>query len=193
VSIHPGVLEREAARVGARPVASLNCDERPPGTEVSLIVIHAISLPPSHFGGDDILRFFTNRLDSSKHPYFAGIKSMRVSAHFMIRRDGDLIQFVSREYRAWHAGRSSWQGRACCNDFSIGIELEGCDDIPFEDAQYDRLDALIRFILSHHPIDAIVGHADVSPGRKTDPGPLFDWDRLNWTEKTGHRRILPHP
>jgi AmpD protein len=183
-------LEREAALSGALPVASPNFDERPPETEVSLIVVHAISLPPSCFGGDAVLRFFTNRLDPDEHPYFAGISRMRVSSHFFIRRDGFLIQFVSCAHRAWHAGRSTWQGRARCNDFSIGIELEGCDELPFENAQYDRLDALTRFILSRYPIDAIAGHADISPGRKTDPGAFFDWERLNWTGKTAFQSPL---
>jgi AmpD protein len=182
-------LEREAFLSGARAIASPNFDERPPQTDVSLIVIHAISLPPSHFGGDDILLFFTNRLDPEKHPYFAEIGALRVSAHYLIRRDGALIQFVACAHRAWHAGPSSWKGRTRCNDFSIGIELEGCDDLPFENAQYDRLDDLIRFIFSRHPIDAIAGHADISPGRKTDPGRFFEWRRLLWTGRTAHRHV----
>ena len=159
-------------------VESPNCDERPPDTAISLLVIHAISLPPERFGSDDILRFFTNRLDPNAHPYFAGIHAVRVSSHFLIRRDGALIQFVSCLQRAWHAGESSWQGRPRCNDFSLGIELEGSDTQPFEAAQYTRLAELTARLCKHYPITAIAGHADIAPGRKTDPGPYFDWESL---------------
>lgn len=159
-------------------ISSPNYDERPEGTPISLIVIHAISLPPAQFGSDDIARLFTNTLDPDAHPYFAGICALRVSAHFLIRRDGEVIQFVSCDQRAWHAGVSAWQGRQRCNDFSIGIELEGCDDLPFEDAQYDRLLDLIRSLCEHYPIAALAGHADIAPDRKTDPGPAFAWQRL---------------
>lgn len=145
---------------------------------VTLIVIHAISLPPGAFGSDDIARLFTNQLDPAGHPYFAQISTLRVSAHFLIRRDGDLIQFVSCDERAWHAGQSIWNGRERCNDFSIGIELEGCDDVPFADVQYAVLISLTARLKALYPIDAMVGHSDVSPGRKTDPGPLFDWSRM---------------
>ncbi len=159
-------------------IVSPNRDPRPPGEVVSLIVIHAISLPPARFGGDGIVRLFTNRLDPAAHPYFAQLIGLRVSAHFLIRRDGELIQLVSCRERAWHAGLSAWKGRQGCNDFSLGIELEGCDELPFEDAQYACLLALVGRLCAGYPIDAVVGHSDISPGRKTDPGPCFDWRRL---------------
>jgi AmpD protein len=146
---------------------------------VSLIVVHAISLPPSRFGSDDIIRLFTNSLDPVAHPYFEQISALRVSAHFLIRRNGELIQFVSCEQRAWHAGFSSWQGRERCNDFSIGIELEGCDELPFEEVQYARLIELSEVLRARYPISALVGHCDIAPGRKSDPGPCFDWRRLS--------------
>ncbi len=161
----------------ARRVDSPNADERP-GGEISLVVIHAISLPPSQFGSDDILRLFTNTLDPDEHPYFAQISSLRVSAHFLIRRDGELIQFVSCNKRAWHAGVSSWSGRERCNDFSLGIELEGCDELPFDDAQYIQLIGLLETLREHYAIRAIVGHSDIAPFRKTDPGPFFEWKRI---------------
>ena len=163
---------------GVRCVASPNFDERPSGEQVSLIVIHAISLPPTQFGSEDIVRLFANTLDPDSHPYFSHIATLRVSAHFLIRRDGELIQFVSCRQRAWHAGFSCWGGRERCNDFSIGIELEGCDELPFEDAQYLRLVALIETLQTQYPISAIVGHSDIASGRKSDPGPCFDWQRL---------------
>ena len=163
---------------GVRRIDSPNFDDRPAGAIVSLIVVHAISLPPSQFGSDDIARLFTNTLDPGAHPYFAAISHLRVSAHFLIRRDGELIQFVSCGQRAWHAGESSWRGRERCNDFSIGIELEGSDHEPFENPQYDRLVELIKLLAETFPVDAVVGHSDISPQRKTDPGPFFDWHRL---------------
>ena len=163
---------------GARRVVSPNFDSRPPATEVCLIVVHAISLPPGEFGGDAIERFFTNRLDPNEHPYFATIADLRVSAHFLIRRDGELLQFVSCAERAWHAGASSWNGRSRCNDFSLGVELEGGDQSPYADAQYQRLVELIAVLRAHYPVAAVVGHADIAPGRKTDPGPYFDWQRI---------------
>ena len=162
----------------AQRIDSPNCDERPAGEALSLLVIHAISLPPSQFGSDNIQRLFTNTLDPAAHPYFSTIDHLRVSAHFLIRRGGDLLQFVSCHKRAWHAGVSSWNGRDRCNDFSIGVELEGCDELPFEDAQYKRLAELIALLRRSFPIQAIAGHSDISPGRKTDPGPCFDWQRL---------------
>lgn len=162
----------------ARRIDSPNFDERPAGEVVSLLVIHAISLPPSQFGSEHIQHLFTNVLDPTAHPYFSTIGHLRVSAHFLIDRSGELLQFVSCHKRAWHAGVSSWNGRERCNDFSIGIELEGCDELPFEDAQYHCLSALIVLLSKHFPIAAMAGHADVSPGRKTDPGPFFDWQRL---------------
>ncbi|MDR1933977.1 MAG: 1,6-anhydro-N-acetylmuramyl-L-alanine amidase AmpD [Candidatus Accumulibacter sp.] len=163
---------------GIRHVPSPNCDERPGGQAVSLIVIHAISLPPSRFGGGDIERLFTNTLDPDAHPSFARLRALRVSAHFLICRDGEIVQFVSCERRAWHAGVSVWQGRQACNDFSIGIEIEGCDEIPFEDLQYERLIGLIGCLRARYPVAALAGHADIAPQRKTDPGPCFAWSRL---------------
>ncbi len=163
----------------ARRVDSPNFDDRPADENVSLVVVHAISLPPSQFGSDDIERLFTNTLEVSRHPYFSQISTLRVSAHFLIRRDGALTQFVSCQKRAWHAGVSSWNGRDRCNDFSIGIELEGCDEQPFTDAQYVRLVGLIGSLCERYPIDSVAGHSDIAPGRKTDPGPCFDWQRLD--------------
>jgi AmpD protein len=158
-------------------VPSPNCDERPAGVAIDLLVIHAISLPPGEFGGVAIEELFLNRLDAGAHPYFEGIAGLRVSAHFLIRRDGGLVQFVPCSKRAWHAGASSWRGRPSCNDFSIGIELEGCDETPYEGAQYDALARLTRSLKTAYGITAIAGHADIAPGRKTDPGPHFDWNR----------------
>ncbi len=157
---------------------SPNHDARPPGTAVSLVVIHAISLPPDRFGGDGVAQLFTNRLDPLAHPYYAGIHHLRVSAHYFIRRDGELVEFVPPALRAWHAGVSSWRGRERCNDFSIGIELEGCDTLPFEPAQYAALATLLVELGGRFPIEGIAGHSDVAPGRKTDPGPYFSWSRL---------------
>lgn len=173
-----GVLRGDGWLSGARRVDSPNQDERPPGVHIDLVVIHAISLPPDQFGGPYVEQLFTNRLDAAAHPYFATIAHLRVSAHFLIRRDGTLLQFVSTRARAWHAGASNWQGRERCNDFSIGIELEGCDTLPFETAQYRRLAAVLRRIGRRHPGVALAGHSDIAPGRKTDPGPHFDWPRL---------------
>ncbi|MBZ0090752.1 MAG: 1,6-anhydro-N-acetylmuramyl-L-alanine amidase AmpD [Sulfuricellaceae bacterium] len=162
---------------GVRFIASPNFDERPPEMPVTLLVIHAISLPPQQYDGDAVIDFFTNKLDPQAHPFFASIRDLRVSAHFFIRRDGEVIQFVSCNLRAWHAGQSQWQGRQRCNDFAIGIELEGSDYAPFENRQYDRLAELTRALQAAYPIADIVGHADIAPGRKTDPGPNFDWSR----------------
>lgn len=159
-------------------VISPNCDERPPGETVRLVVVHAISLPPDHFGGPGVGQLFTNALDPEAHPYYATIAHLRVSAHYFIRRDGDVIQFVDPDQRAWHAGVSRWRGRERCNDFSVGIELEGCDTLPFEAVQYERLAALIRELVGRYPIEAVVGHSDIAPERKTDPGPFFKWERL---------------
>ncbi|MDP1614149.1 MAG: 1,6-anhydro-N-acetylmuramyl-L-alanine amidase AmpD [Sulfuritalea sp.] len=162
----------------ARRIPSPNFDERPQGALIELIVIHAISLPPDEFGSQGIIQLFTNQLDPQEHPYFREIQDLRVSAHFLVRRDGELIQFVPCARRAWHAGVSIWQGRENCNDFSIGIELEGCDRLPFEDAQYRALNRLLTQLRRRYPIDAVVGHSDIAPGRKTDPGPCFDWRRV---------------
>lgn len=163
----------------ARQVRSPNHDARPDGSAITLLVIHGISLPPGKFGGDAILRLFTNRLDVRRDPYFATIASLRVSAHFLIRRDGTLIQFVSCNARAWHAGASTWKGRERCNDFSIGVELEGADEIPYAAAQYTMLARLARVLGRRYPIADIAGHSDIAPGRKTDPGPAFDRARLD--------------
>ena len=160
-------------------VESPNFDPRPEGMPVELLVIHNISLPPDEFGGPGVEQLFTNRLDPDEHPYYAQIEGMKVSSHFFIRRDGSLIQFVSCLDRAWHAGLSQWQGRDRCNDFSIGIELEGCDTQPFEDAQYATLSRLSATLHATYPLRAVVGHSDIAPGRKTDPGPHFDWSRLS--------------
>lgn len=164
--------------ISARRIESPNADDRPAGEAISLVVVHAISLPPAQFGSEDIVRLFTNTLDPEAHPYFSSISALRVSAHFLIRRDGVLIQFVPCQRRAWHAGESSWNGRERCNDFSIGIELEGCDELPFEEKQYQQLVDLIQSLRVCYPIVAVVGHSDIAPGRKTDPGPCFDWTQL---------------
>ena len=162
----------------ARYLASPNCDERPPGEAVTLLVIHNISLPPGEFGGDGVVRLFTNELDYAAHPYYRSLADVRVSAHFLIRRSGELLQFVPCAKRAWHAGESAWCGRSRCNDFSIGIELEGADDVPYAESQYRVLAQLTRVLQSAYPIADIAGHCDVAPARKTDPGPSFDWARF---------------
>jgi len=157
---------------------SPNHDERPAGVEISLVVVHSISLPPGEYGGEHIERLFANRLDPAAHPYFREVHALRVSSHFLVRRGGELVQFVPLERRAWHAGASSWRGRGRCNDFSVGIELEGSDDSPFEDPQYAALAVLLMDLQTKLPLRDIVGHSDIAPGRKTDPGPQFDWPRL---------------
>jgi AmpD protein len=162
----------------AQCCASPNHNARPTGTEVSLAVVHSISLPPGHYRGDAIERLFTNRLDWSAHPYFESIRGLQVSAHFVIRRSGKLLQFVSCDRRAWHAGPSSWRGRPNCNDYSIGIELEGLEGRRFAAAQYAQLAALLRALSRRYAIDAVVGHEHVAPTRKHDPGSGFDWARL---------------
>jgi N-acetyl-anhydromuramoyl-L-alanine amidase len=161
-----------------RVVESPNCDARPAGVEVSLVVLHSISLPPGEYGGDSIERLFTNRLDSAAHPYFAEIRDLKVSSHFLVRRDGEVVQFVPVERRAWHAGASSWRGRSRCNDFSIGIELEGIEEDVFTEAQYRALAGLLKDLRKKFPLRDVAAHSDVAPGRKTDPGPHFDWTRL---------------
>jgi len=162
----------------ARYVASGNCDERPPGEAITLLVIHNISLPPGKFGGDGVERLFTNDLDYAAHPCYRALAGVRVSAHFLIRRTGELLQFVPCTKRAWHAGVSAWRGRSACNDYSIGIELEGADDVPYAEPQYRVLAQLARALRSAYPIADIVGHCDIAPGRKTDPGSSFDWPRF---------------
>ena len=166
----------------ATQVASPNCDARPPGVEAELIVVHGISLPPGDFGGPWVERLFTNSLPLDMHPYFAEIGGLRVSSHLFVARDGSLTQFVKFTDRAWHAGESRYEGRAACNDFSIGVELEGVDTIPYEAAQYDTLAEVVVALCDAYPRlspDRMVGHSDISPGRKTDPGPAFDWERAH--------------
>ena len=160
---------------GVRYIASPNCDERPPGSAIDLLVIHHISLPPGEFGGAGIVEFFTNRLDPQAHPYYASIAEVKVSAHFLVRRDGRVVQFVPVHRRAWHAGVSSWRGRSACNDFSVGVELEGTDAGSFEEAQYQALEKLIARLRKALPLRDIAAHSDVAPGRKTDPGAGFAW------------------
>lgn len=172
-------VEADGIISSACQIASPNCDERPPGCLVELIVIHNISLPPGEFGGDGVIELFTNRLNPAEHPYYREIHHLKVSAHFFIRRSGELIQFVPCDKRAWHAGVSQWQGRERCNDFSIGIELEGDDETPFEEAQYATLNGLLAALKEIYPVMAVTGHSDIAPGRKTDPGPCFDWGRVN--------------
>lgn len=166
-------------RSGARQLASPNYDERPDEEDISLLVIHGISLPPSDFGGPWIDQLFTNQLDPNAHPYFAEIHQLRVSSHLLIRRDGEMVQYVSLHKRAWHAGVSSFEGRERCNDYAIGIELEGTDTLPYEGIQYQQL-ARVTNVLTRQFAninkDRIVGHSDIAPGRKTDPGPAFDWE-----------------
>ena len=165
----------------ARQVPSPNCDDRPDGCEISLIVVHGISLPPGKYGGPEIDRFFTNTLDTRAHPYFAQIADLNVSSHLLVRRDGEVVQYVPFQKRAWHAGESNYQGRVACNDFSIGIELEGLDDEPYTDAQYAVLAAVVKVLIDAYPglsANCLIGHCDIAPQRKTDPGPAFDWDRL---------------
>lgn len=173
-------------------IPSPNCDERPAGA-IELLVIHNISLPPGEFGGDDVLRLFTNTLDPQAHPYYRSIAGIRVSTHFFVRRNGQIVQFVPCSKRAWHAGESCWQGRYRCNDFSIGIELEGSDTVQFTDAQYDALQLLTVAIGSAYPIRSIVGHSEIAPQRKTDPGPCFDWERYLTGLPEGYSvRFLPY-
>jgi AmpD protein len=162
----------------AKFIASPNIDARPNPEDISLIVIHNISLPPNQYGGNGVIELFTNQLNPDEHPYYAEIAHLKVSSHFFIRRDGELIQFASCNDRAWHAGTSNWQGRERCNDFSIGIELEGSDFETFEPMQYETLETLIASIKVRYPIEAIAGHSDIAPGRKTDPGPYFNWSRI---------------
>jgi len=162
----------------ARPCPSPNHGPRPAGAHIDLIVVHSISLPPGQYGGDAIERLFTNTLDWDAHPYFQTIRGLEVSAHFLIRRDGTLIQFVDTEARAWHAGRSHWDGRDNRNDDSIGVELEGLEGERFEPAQYRALAALCRDLARRHPIERIAGHEHIAPGRKNDPGPGFAWVQL---------------
>jgi N-acetyl-anhydromuramoyl-L-alanine amidase len=162
----------------ATPIESPNQGPRPAGTAITLVVLHSISLPPGEYGGDAVMRLFTNRLDPLAHPAFAALRGLQVSAHFFIRRDGAVQQYVSCERRAWHAGVSSWRGRANCNDWSIGIELEGLEGRTFEAAQYEVLARLLRALAQRYPLTEVTGHEHVAPQRKRDPGPGFDWALL---------------
>ena len=168
---------------GVRRIASPNYDARPSHTRINLLVIHNISLPPNQYGGDAINRFFTNTLDHSAHPYYEQLRGVRVSSHFLIRRDGQILQFVPCHKRAWHAGVSVWRGRSRCNDFSIGIELEGSDFEPYTEQQYRALVRMVRRLRRIYPIVDIVGHSDIASGRKTDPGPFFNWDCFSENRK----------
>jgi AmpD protein len=175
VHVATGLLE------GVRQVLSPHLDARPPAVAPDLIVMHGISLPPGEFTGPWIDRLFTGNLPREVHPYFEEIHGMRVSAHLLVRRSGEIVQFVPFQHRAWHAGASEYEGRAACNDFSIGIEMEGEDEVPYEPAQYRAAGAAIRALLAAYPTlasDRIAGHSDIAPGRKTDPGPAFDWVAL---------------
>ncbi|HEX2540884.1 MAG TPA: 1,6-anhydro-N-acetylmuramyl-L-alanine amidase AmpD [Caldimonas sp.] len=175
----------------ARRSPSPNFGPRPPGAVVDLVVVHSISLPPGVFDGSAVERFFANRLDFDEHPDFDAIRGLQVSAHFLLRRHGELLQFVSCDDRAWHAGESSWRGRAGCNDYSIGIELEGLAGGPFEPSQYAALAGLMDDVLARYPIRDVAGHEHVAPGRKDDPGAGFDWSRLR-RSLTGRGLRFPH-
>ena len=177
----------------ARYVPSPNCDERPPGVSADVIIVHSISLPPGEFGSDWISQFFLNELDAGAHPYFATIADLKVSAHVLLRRDGHIVQYVPFHRRAWHAGKSQFEGRQACNDFAIGIELEGVDDVPYRSVQYARLASLVSALCDCYPKltpQRVTGHSDVSPGRKTDPGPAFDWSRFRRLLRTEPRSLL---
>jgi AmpD protein len=170
-----GSLDWEGVLAGAVQIPSPNFDERPADAAPSLLVVHNISLPPGEFGGEAIARLFTNALDFASHPYYATLRDLKVSAHFLIHRDGKLVQFVPCAKRAWHAGPSVWRGYERCNDFSIGVELVGADDQPYTEKQYLCLSELTFALRRRYPVVDIVAHADIAPGRKTDPGPAFDW------------------
>lgn len=178
----------------ARRCPSPNHGQRPVGAKIDLIVIHSISLPPGVYGGPEVEQLFTNRLDWDAHPYFTQIQGLQVSSHFFVRRDGEVVQFVDTDARAWHAGASSWRGRANCNDDSIGIELEGLEGSAFEAEQYESLARLCASLCTRHPIAHVAGHEHIAPGRKQDPGPRFDWPRLQqslgWTDRCFPQRAL---
>jgi AmpD protein len=179
---------------GVRKLDSPNFDARPAGSSLDLIVVHGISLPPGSYGGPWIDRLFTNTLPSEAHPYFASINTMRVSSHLLVRRDGEITQYVRFTDRAWHAGASCYEGREACNDFSIGIELEGVDTQPYEDVQYEMLATVVRALCDAYAglsPDRVVGHSDIAPGRKTDPGPAFDWARAR--RLVANARAEPRP
>lgn len=169
---------RQGWWAGARHRPSPNFGPRPPGEAVTLVVLHSISLPPGQYGGDAVERLFTNRLPCDAHPYYASLRGLKVSAHFFVRRSGRVVQFVSCDQRAWHAGASRWRGRENCNDWSVGVELEGLEGQTFEPAQMLSLARLLRALARRYPVAEAVGHEHVAPGRKGDPGPGFDWLRL---------------
>lgn len=173
-----GPVDASGWVAGVRHLPSPHFDARPEAASIDLLVLHNISLPPGVFGTGDITRLFLGQLDAAAHPFFADIAALRVSAHFVVERDGTIVQFVPTTARAWHAGRSTFEGRAACNDFSLGIELEGADFTPFTDAQYAAVLALIATLRAAHPLRAIRGHSEIAQDRKTDPGPCFDWSRL---------------
>ncbi len=175
----------------AHAVPSPNVDARPLPRDVSLVVVHSISLPPGVYGGAEVEAFFTNRLDLKAHPYYERLHDVRVSAHFFVRRTGAVVQFASCDARAWHAGVSSWAGRARCNDFSIGIELEGLEGTAFERAQYVALATLLTALRDVYPVAAVVGHEHIAPGRKRDPGSAFEWRQL-WSRTRWPRRLFDH-
>jgi AmpD protein len=183
------VVWRDGWWAHARRVRSPNFGPRPAGERVTLAIVHSISLPPGRYGGDAVQRLFTNTLDASAHPYYAQLEALKVSAHFFVRRDGRVLQFVSCDDRAWHAGASRWNGRDDCNDWSIGIELEGLEGLTFERAQYRSLVRLLRALAGRYPLTEVVGHEDVAPGRKKDPGEGFEWRRLD----RGAIRAITHP
>ncbi|OZI17594.1 N-acetylmuramoyl-L-alanine amidase [Bordetella genomosp. 7] len=176
---------------GVRLMPSPNCDARPPGMPVSLLVIHNISLPPGQFGGPHVANLFLNRLDYGAHPWLERLRGLRVSAHFFIDRQGNITQFVSTDARAWHAGVSRLDGRERCNDFSLGIELEGTDTQPYTDAQYATLAKLARLLRTRYPLRAVRGHEHIAPGRKTDPGPAFNWPRFGRLASFARRQLPP--
>ena len=182
IDIETGILD------AARHLPSPNCNARPPGTDLELIVIHSISLPPGKFGGPWIDRLFMNDLPADAHDYFREICALKVSSHVLIRRDGEPVQYVPFHARAWHAGDSEYRGRTECNDFAVGIELEGCDEQSYENTQYDVLVRIVRALIAAYPSlspEHIVGHCDIAPGRKTDPGPSFDWKRFRKLLESG--------
>ncbi len=171
-------LQKNGWMRGAKKIPTPHCDMRPDENDIVLLVVHGISIPPGVFGGGEIADFFCGKLDCDSHPAFTALKNMRVSAHFLIRRGGDLIQFAPCNMRAWHAGESQWRGRARCNDFSLGAELEGADNLPYEEAQYDSLARLVLALAKNYAPLFAAGHEHIAPGRKTDPGAAFDWEKL---------------
>lgn len=176
--MNPALLWQQGRWLHARQAYSPNCEPRPEGEAVSLVVLHNISLPPFEYGSNTVEQLFTNRINPEEHPFFSVIHTLRVSSHFFITRTGEAVQFISCDDMAYHAGASSFRGRQKCNLFSVGIELEGCDFEPFAEAQYQTLHALLSDLQRNYPIEAVTGHQDIAPDRKTDPGHFFDWPRL---------------